>query len=182
MKHILSAIAFITLSMQLNAQSIENKVIASGGKSTTVGNVQLEYTVGETFVKTFTQANNSITQGFHQPTLTVTRVANNTESVDSIATEEISPARSGEISKEELSLNVFPNPTADYLNLQQNVSVPEQLQVEVTNMEGQLVKKIRMEQASLQIDFTQLKAGTYLVIIQNEQSNVKNTYRVVKTN
>ena len=182
MKKILHiTILLVASASLLNAQSIEKNVIAAGGSSYSSGNCKIEFTVGETFINTLSQGNKSITQGFHQPNLTVTRMAN-VEEGDSVMTDETAQVREGEILKTTLSVDVFPNPTTDYLNVQQHADALVNLNVTVTNMQGQLVMQVKMTNAQLQLDFTQLKAGTYILIVQNEAGDVSNTYRVVKAN
>lgn len=75
MKKNLFAIALCAFSILANAQSLTPQVIASAGNSSTVGNVNLSYTVGEmAMVETFTNGNTILTQGFQQPELMVSSI------------------------------------------------------------------------------------------------------------
>jgi Secretion system C-terminal sorting domain len=58
---------FLIAALDVSAQSISNKVLPSGGGSSTKGNVQLSFTIGETMIPTLSTGKNIITQGFQQP-------------------------------------------------------------------------------------------------------------------
>lgn len=64
--------ALLLAGGSLRAQSIERSVIAALGASAEAGNIQLEYTVGEAVVRTLSNEETTLTQGFHQGTLQTT--------------------------------------------------------------------------------------------------------------
>lgn len=75
MKKNLFAIILCVFSILANAQSLTPQVIASAGNSSTVGNVNLSYTVGEmAMVETFANGNTILTQGFQQPEFMVSSI------------------------------------------------------------------------------------------------------------
>lgn len=67
MKKLILIILLIGLINKNKSQSIQPYVINSAGGGGVVGNVQLYYNVGETFVSTLDNSTNIITQGFLQP-------------------------------------------------------------------------------------------------------------------
>lgn len=55
------------LNSRARAQSTQRQVVASSGGSGLVGNVFIQYTIGEPVVATFTGGTTMLTQGFQQP-------------------------------------------------------------------------------------------------------------------
>ena len=176
-KFLIPGIWLIGLITSANAQSIEKKVTGSAGKTLTAGNIQLDFTVGEAFTKTLSAANNSITQGFHQPILTIARLADPTDSSSSLPAERLNEKLIAGI-----DLEVYPNPAVDFINLKLHYAIDESLSITITNMQGQLVKQEIMQQQTMQIDFSGLAAGAYLIMVKNTGGDLNNTYKVIKTN
>jgi hypothetical protein len=75
------------------------------------------------------------------------------------------------------ALNVFPNPTQDFINLNYTLSQNSSLTIEIVNLNGQLVK--RMAFGNLQngfhtqlIDISELASGIYQLNLVNNQNVV----------
>lgn len=64
-------VVFFIISLDLNAQSLTNTVLASSGGSTSAGGVQLNWTLGETVTPTLAAGTIVLTQGFQQPELQI---------------------------------------------------------------------------------------------------------------
>ena len=62
----LISILFLVSGFYASAQSLKPSVISSAGTSVTVGNLQVSWTLGETFTQTYTSGSNQVTQGFQQ--------------------------------------------------------------------------------------------------------------------
>jgi hypothetical protein len=68
MKLIVSTLLlFFGLMGQMIGQSIERQVISCMGHSFVNANVQVDFTLGETAIQTFSMNGIVVTQGFHQP-------------------------------------------------------------------------------------------------------------------
>ncbi|MBL0054363.1 MAG: T9SS type A sorting domain-containing protein [Bacteroidetes bacterium] len=76
----------------------------------------------------------------------------------------------------ELSLNIFPNPTTDFVNI--TTENDEQINLSVIDAQGKIIKQVQHSTDQTQIDFTQLQAGTYFIVAQS--ANSRNTYKVIK--
>lgn len=74
----------------------------------------------------------------------------------------------------EKQINIYPNPTQDYIYLQLDAQNNTELKkVELINMNGQLVKTIRQRQlAQASIDLSSLSSGIYLVHIYTSDNQV----------
>lgn len=173
MKKIITSIAITVCVTQLvNAQTIQRNVIAASGNTTTSGTIVLSSTVGETFTNKFTTANGSIKHGFQQGNILIARIAN--EELPATTTEVKSAAL--QKAETELSLNIFPNPTIDFVNI--TTELDEQINLTVIDAQGKTIKQVQHSTDQTQIDFTQLQAGTYFIVAQS--ANSRNTYKVIK--
>jgi subtilisin-like proprotein convertase family protein len=64
-----------------------------------------------------------------------------------------------------IAAKLFPNPTANELNLVLEQTLPEEAQVQVINLQGQILRQLRMSKGAngLQIDTQGLPDGTYFL-------------------
>ena len=72
----------------------------------------------------------------------------------------------------EMSISVFPNPTSSILN----INFDGDLNLSIFNMLGQQV----LETNSKQIDISGLETGTYILIVQNLESNNSTNFKIIK--
>ena len=150
MKHILLFLFMLpTLAF---TQSISRDVVSSGGDEFTATNGSLSWTLGETAIETYTAADYLLTQGFQQGNLTVTSITD--------------PEQSG------FSVNVYPNPVQNHLTIEADLQGAE---YRIVNMQGKVVKTGKITETALQIDFSDLSGGTYLLKV-----NGQNTHKIIK--
>jgi len=71
MKLFYSLFVFVLLATASGAQQLTPTVIASAGASFQAATFSIDYTLGETFITTLSNGSNILTQGFHQPSVTV---------------------------------------------------------------------------------------------------------------
>jgi hypothetical protein len=132
--------------------------MAASGTSFNNGISELSWTLGETVTNTFSQTS-MLTQGFHQPDLLITSLSE-------------SPAA--------LILDIYPNPTMDFLNLNlKNTTGIRSL--ELFAIDGQLVYSCRTLNSFEKVDMSEYQSGTYLLTVRDEHSAV-NTFRIIKSN
>ncbi len=74
MKKTLTFIFTIISAVVLNAQSVSPEVIASAGESFQGTSMKIDWTLGEIAVTTIQNGERVITQGFHQPYFTITKM------------------------------------------------------------------------------------------------------------
>ncbi len=94
---LLLSLLFFSASVA-GAQTVTPTVVASAGGSGTAGDVTISWTVGELAVTTLQSGELTVTQGFHQPPLGTTSVA--------------------ESARLHLDLSTHPNPATSYLSVQ----------------------------------------------------------------
>ena len=145
------------------SQNISNHVVASGGKSATAGTFNLSYTVGELVVSTLNTSNNTVTQGFHQTYTT------NNASVDGA-------------DDPSFTIDVYPNPTVDGVNVSIETEKDFAMQALVFNSYGQLLLTTLFTNASQwRIDLASFTAGTYYIrlVHQGSMGHIK-TFKIQK--
>lgn len=136
------------------AQTLSPEVISTSGTSMSNGSATLDWTLGEPATATLDNPQNTITQGFHQPTIIVTAIAD------------------AKILKD---VKVFPNPTVDIVQVQFTVNQKNTM-VELYSLEGKLLEKHSVNSQALEINMITYPAGTYFLRI-----NKSETHQLVKS-
>ncbi len=95
---------------------------------------------------------------------------------------EASPLNTRSLFAEDLQLNVFPNPTSDWLTLDYSLTDQSEVGIAVTNLLGQEVLQVSQQQENAgshqsQVDVSALATGTYFVRITIEEKVA--TYKVL---
>jgi len=139
MKKLLLILLFIPLIGF--GQHLSPSVIGSAGASFSNSTANIDLTVGEVIIKTFS-SNTILTQGFHQGDLKV-----NTLLVD-IA----------------IKLKIYPNPTTNFLIVESEENVNADILVYDINGKLVIIDKLINEQQK-QLDFSFLNPGNYLLHI-----------------
>ncbi len=144
-----------------NAQSISPEVIATSGEHFSNGTSQLSWTIGEVMIDTYSEGGNIVTQGFHQTQLTVTSI------------EESNPLS--------LDVNVFPNPTSQFLNIGVEGEHSE-LTATLYDMHGKLLmqESLQSGQGSAQLDLSKLAIAYYILKVVDENGRYASSHRVNK--
>ncbi len=163
MKKIILTLLPLAGAALVNGQSISPQVIASAGTHYSAGNAQLSWTIGEPVITTVSNGSNIITQGFHQTLLTTTAVEEQTVAG--------------------VNVSVFPNPTADVLNINL-VNNLKDLQLDLFDMNGKLLqaRKIGSAESNLQISMNEYARANYLLRVYSIDGSVNYTYKVQKMN
>jgi hypothetical protein len=155
---------FILFSMLsallLNAQPVQEVISTAGGYNTNSG-ISLSWTLGETIIPTFKSQDGTfiLTHGFQQKLL-VTAVE---ETIDA-----------------HLKIKVFPNPVVESVNIQLDASADEEMDVDIVDSQGKLVKTDTIEPAMTEkaINLQDMPAGVYFLRLTHGKH--VNIYKVVK--
>lgn len=140
------------------AQSTSPEVIGSAGDHYSNGTTQMSWTLGEISTETYSDANNQLTQGFHQVTLMVTAIDDQLES---------------------LAVQVFPNPVADQLN----ISLEESTQAHRFRLLDASGKQLQVRESfflNAEIDFSNYAKGTYFLHISDVNGTSVKTFKILK--
>lgn len=159
MKHkkAITSVAFLLLGLGgLQAQKIAT---TAGGEATGTGGTT-SYSVGQVVYTTATGTNGSITQGVQQ-------------SYEISTTLDISKATIS------LEMNVFPNPTTNFLYLKLSSEKTENLSYQLYDVLGKVIESKKINDYSTTIKIETLPKATYFLKVTNNQNIVK-TFKVIK--
>ena len=146
------------------AQSLTLTVIANSGGSGSNVSHQLEWTLGESVIATVTNGSNTLTQGFHQPHLSVV-------SVQQLPSD--------------MQLHAFPNPTQGQILMQwQSASASPQaaLNTVLVDALGRNLRSWTFAQEDRQavLDISNLPTATYFLQVWSAGQQIQ-LFKIVKT-
>jgi len=145
-------IIFGLCSAALHAQQ---QVIATSGNAVQSTSGSISWTIGEPVVATLTKSNKVLNQGFQQSSLNL-KAAN---------------------PDLELEINIWPNPTSNWVTL--SVENPEQMLYQLFDLNGKLLQSNTLSDKSTDIDFSGFTSGTYQVKLVQGKKELK-TITVIK--
>ena len=164
MKKLFTILGTLAFFAGLQAQvTLVNSVIASAGDYQSNGSISLSWTLGEVAVTTLTSGNYTLTQGFQQ-------------SWDlGVKVEDV---------KYDWSVQVYPNPVKENLNVKFTLDKPREFSIEIMDITG---KKIWVKKSQtinpnqiMELDFSQYKHGIYLLQIYSSDQKLHRVYKIRK--
>ncbi len=148
----------ITLGLGVATGYSQESSNTSGGVASGIGGTAT-FSVGQTFYTSNNGSNGEVNQGIQQP-YTVYLVGINEE-------------------PNNISIKVFPNPTADYLTLKiENFSTNVKNYI-LYDAQGKQILVEKIKGASTNIDLSQYKKGTYFIKVKNQSNEIK-TFKIIK--
>jgi hypothetical protein len=146
------------------AQSIALQSVNSGGTKMTQANGSLSFTVGELVVLSQTDSDGNTLGGGFTAGATLTTV--------SIKETDLAV----------LDVKVYPNPTAELVNIQINHSTIDQVVVTITDLQGKEVYSGKYAGISnvIGINTASYATGTYMLSLKNLNNQVLGTYKIIK--
>lgn len=155
--------AAVVSKTSLNHQSI----LASAGGIQKFSEIELEWTLGESFIGETSNSSRIYTIGFHQPFI--------------IQAEKLK----AQIESDEVS--IFPNPVGNKLNVKFNLKNAEnasEFKFLLMDLMGRqiLEKTIDSNLENTVVDFPEITSGSYQVKIMNAKNTVLRTFKIIKTN
>jgi hypothetical protein len=79
-----------------------------------------------------------------------------------------------------ISLSVFPNPTADNLTLQISDYNNEKLTYQLSDMQGKLVNNGQVTAQQTQINTSSLPSATYFINVVNQENKKVQSFKIIK--
>lgn len=150
---------FVILALVLCTGLSAQQVVSTAGSTYVNNGGSLSYTMGEGVAQTLTKGDKILTQGFHQTTI-------------SVATERV-------IKDLGFSIEAFPNPTSDFLNLRIEKETLQGLHFLLFDMSGKLLSKRAIERSETTVPVQQLSVGFYLLKVQEGTKELK-TFKIIK--
>ncbi len=148
-------LAFFFAHATVSAQ----QVVASGGNHHEAGEISISWTLGETVIETFTTEENILTQGFHQPWLTVVAV--------------------DEILEPGYIITAFPNPVQSYVTLRVEAESFENMTFRLYDFNGRLIEQNPIQGNLTNISFEALIPAVYVITIIEENKKIT-TLKIIK--
>lgn len=144
------------------AQSVSPDVIASAGEFYSNASGSISWTLGEPMGETYTSANNILTQGFQQPWDFGTGFTAGSTPVNA---------------------DVFPNPTADFVQLQFGDNSNGQYVIEVYNTLGQQLSATQYAatpSARTTVSLADYSNGVYFITVRKVDGTETSTFKITK--
>lgn len=133
-------------------QDFNQHLIGTTGAYTENANASLSWSIGETMVETFANSSYTLTQGFHQGSLSVTALINQPDfGVD---------------------ISVYPNPVRSVLYIKTRDAG---LHYKILNVSGEAISAGNFETTKSEINFSAFKPGIYFL-----QINKHKTHKIIK--
>jgi len=171
MKKIIFSCIVLIGSFQLTAQNQDTILIQlygiGGGYGEIPDGSSLSFSMGESITSTESNFNQTLTQGFQQ---------NSFEAVVSVL----------EIADIRFDVQVFPNPTSDFLNIKLSSSqdiVINEYEVQLFDISGKQISLDQnyLENSTVQMDLSPIATGAYVArLVNTKTSNIISTFKVSK--
>jgi hypothetical protein len=164
MKKLLFFTTAFVVSLSVYGQNQSPTLLASAGGINQSESIELEWSLGETFVETYIYSNKMLTSGFHQPFLRSNPNTLNTTNI-----------------RHSPYFTAIPNPSNDILNIRVNNDEQSLFQGVLCDMSG---KKI-LETPSLKpnetvrINVRDIPAGMYFLFIRDIEGNYLESKKIV---
>jgi len=151
---------FINFSFKL----IFTTGFSTSGKSLSNTQILIDNTIGEPIIFTLENSTIKLTQGFQQSSYNITTGI--------------------KLSKLDISIRTFPNPTADKLQVQLTKHNYSNLNLKLYDINSKLLwyGKIGNDIDIQNIDISKLATGTYILLLTDEDESLINTYKIEKSN
>jgi hypothetical protein len=138
----------------------QESVNTSGGDATGSGGT-VAYSVGQVVYTTYTSASGTVSQGVQQAYEIIAVGINETEL--------------------NISLTVFPNPTADNLTLEVSNFELSTLNFQLYDMQGKLINNGQVTAQQTQINTASLTPATYFLNVVNQEKKQVQSFKIIKT-
>ena len=152
---------FILLFICFNSSAIiqAQELISNGGGHYSNSSGSLSWSVGEAVIATISGGTDTLTQGFHQSKFLFT---------------DISESRI-----EGVSVNVFPNPTADDISIEIESTDFEGFSYTLLDQNGKLLQNKEITDKITEVNMLNHPAATYFVSVYKDGISVK-TIQIIK--
>ncbi len=154
----LPKLLFMILFIELSAQSIDKRVIATSGTTFNSSPTKLTFTLGEPIIGTIDNTE-TIDQGF------------------------LSSVNSGTLSIEDelvnKSIKIFPNPVSEYLNIDLN-NINGDAILNLYSITGKFILKAKLNRLQNKVNLNTLESGTYLIKLHFLEHKKEKTFKIIK--
>jgi len=159
-----SCLILIIFSSLAIGQPIQNDVITTSGSLVSNDQNMVSWTIGETIIETYNNSGSIVTQGFQQVYFSFTEIL--------------------EIKEANFTVNVFPNPAIDFVNIDiQSEDLNGTYNIEINSLNGQLIHKQSYHLSNtLRIDLRSVKAELVILKVTHKETGSQRVFKIVKSN
>ena len=159
----ISVFVFFSIAKAQNISS--PTVIAAAGGVSKFSTIELEWTLGESFIGTATSAERLYTVGFHQPQLKGQKVILPTDNNTS-------------------QITIYPNPVKNILTVQFRLDKYEKTKMLLSDFLGKSIQErtVNARVATVNIPVHNLIAGIYLLRVFDTKGNQISSHKIIKAN
>jgi len=158
-----SLIFSMLLSTYMFAQQVAPQVVTTSGNVSQQSNATISYTIGEPVIQTATDGTTILTQGYQQPHYNVTLLPQY---------ENILP-----------NINVFPNPTADQLQISFDMDKRANVIVTLFDVAGKQIQEKKFDatpKSTFTLPMQQVATGKYMLRIMLPDLSSQKTFEIIK--
>jgi hypothetical protein len=150
---------FLFLSIVLSPALFAQQVVATSGGTLGNSNGSMSYTIGEGVAATLSKGNTTLTQGFHQTSISV-----------------IPGPR---LKETDFTISVYPNPTSDMVTVKVDKEDVSGLHFQLFDMNGKLLKQEILLGRETAVSVNHLSNGIYLLRVQDGSRELR-TFKIIK--
>ncbi len=150
---------FAAFAVMMITRPFAQEAVVPAGNYHEGNDLSISWTLGELAIETLVAGDWILTQGFQQPGLIIVSVE--------------------DLYDTDLDITAYPNPTADYLNIEIRHAGPEDFSFRVYDSMGRLVGSDSFSGAEHSFNFDPFDPGLYVVTIYRDKQPVR-TFRIVK--
>jgi hypothetical protein len=162
MKRILLSICIIAFAINSYSQSVFPVVVSPIGSYYKNSTTSLSWTLGEVVVATLTNDSLTLMQGFQHPKFYIISINENNRINPDIA--------------------VYPNPTANFININFKSNFQNHSYAAIYNLEGKKLLEKQLNNYDNAIDLSCYESSILLLKIFDSKENIIKTYKIQKLN
>jgi hypothetical protein len=147
------ALSFFILSILFMFTINAQELISNSGGFYSNSNGSLAWSVGEAVISTVSDGTNTLTQGFHQSRYEITAI--------------------GENDITDVNIQVFPNPVADYINIEIESSDLSNFSFTLHDNLGKILCKENVVNTNSKVDMSIYPAANYFITVYQNGISVK---------
>jgi len=134
------------------------EVISAAGETKSTAEYEVSWTIGEPVIATGSSGSYSLTQGFHQPILSVTPT---------------------EIFADDLNIEVYPNPAREFVTINSD-QLLENAEYALFSLSGKKLMEGKIMNKTTKLSIENRASGSYLLKLTGENSRPLQTFKIVK--
>lgn len=145
---------FITIKAQQSTLAAGANFVSSSGS--------VSFSIGQVAYTSQTTSNSFVNQGVQQPFEFFATSVNKIE--------------------KKIDIKAYPNPTTELLNLEFKGDFFQNLRIQLYDVQGKLIQTEDMKSKVIVLNLRELSSAFYFLNILDEQNNLIDTFKIVKTN